>query len=191
MTKMLLASLALTTLFSTQALAEGSDLYVGFDIIQNSHTFTFEGNGNSSDADLDSSGFKLKIGTVSDNGWRFQGYFENITYEETLFDNTHDSLSEIGFDVIKGFEITPEFTPFLQGGLGYGWIDVDGYSEDSIAEFNLKIGVGVAYKIIPAFELIAGADLQFRSWQDIEVIGTIIETSESTTKLYVGGNFHF
>jgi len=191
MKKMLLASLALTTLLSTQALAEGSNLYVGFDIIQDSHTFTFEGNGNSADADLDSAGFKLKIGTVSDNGWRFQGYFENITYDETVFDSTHDSLSEIGFDVIKGFEITPKFTPFLQGGLGYGWMDVDGYSEDSISEFNLKIGLGVAYKIIPAFELIAGADLQFRSWQDIEVLGTTIETTEANTKLYVGGNFHF
>lgn len=192
MKKLIAATLMATSLLSTQALAEGSGLYVGVDVTQNSNTFTFEAsNGGSVDADLDSGGFKLKIGTVSDNGWRFQGYYENTTYDETLFDASHDTLNEIGFDVIKGFEITPEFTPFIQVGLGYGWMEVDGYSEESINEFSLKAGAGLMYKIVPAFELVAGVDFQYRGWQDIESYSTTVSISESTTKLYAGANFHF
>ena len=193
---MLLASLALTALFSTQALAEDSNMYVGIDILKNSHTVTKDSSSSASmSKDIDSNSFKIKLGTVSENGWRVQGYLELLTYDTTLFDNTNDTLMEFGLDVIKGFEITPEFTPFIQAGFGFGFMSIEEASEDSISEFSIKIGAGVAYKIVPAFELIAGIDFQYRSWQDVTYIDAwdiaTLETSEKNTKLYLGANLHF
>jgi opacity protein-like surface antigen len=197
MKKTLLATLLVTTFFSTKALAEGSDMYIGIDILKNTHSITADISRHGSNSqDVDSNSFKIKLGTVSENGWRVQGYFEVLTYDKTLFDNTNDGLMELGVDVIKGFEMTPKFTPFIQVGAGFGIMSIDDAVEESISEFSLKAGVGIAYKIVPAFELIAGADLQYRSWQDIVYYnpwGSDItrKTSESNTKLYVGGNFHF
>ena len=197
MKKMLLASLALTALFSTQALAEDSNMYVGIDILKNSHSLTADISGyGSGSADIDSGSFKVKLGTVTNDGWRVQGYLELLTYDQTLFDDTNDALMEFGLDVIKGFEITPEFTPFIQAGVGFGFMSIEEATEDSISEFSIKIGAGVAYKIVPAFELIAGIDFQYRSWQDLTLIDgwgntATLETSEKNTKLYLGANLHF
>ncbi len=197
MKKILATTLLATTLFSTQALAEGSDMYVGVDILKNSHSLSAEISGyGSGDIDVDSSSFKIKLGTVSDNGWRVQGYLEFITYDETLFDNTNDSLMEFGVDIIKGFEVTPEFSPFIQAGAGFGFMSIEDATEDSISEFSLKVGAGVMYKVVPAFELIAGVDFQYRSWQDLTLYDgwgntATLETTETVTKLYLGANIHF
>ena len=197
MKKILLASLALTSILSTQALAEESDMYVGVDILKNTHSITADISGHaSSSQDFDSNSFKIKLGTVSENGWRVQGYFEVLTYDKTLFDDTNDGLMELGVDVIKGFDITPKVTPFIQVGAGFGVMSIKEATQDSISEFSLKVGVGIAYKIVPSFELIAGADLQYRAWQEIiyyDLLGDTVtrQTTESNTKLYIGGNFHF
>jgi opacity protein-like surface antigen len=180
----------------TSSLAAESNLYVGLDLINSSNTFEFTAGSFSEEWDNDSSGFKLKFGSALNDGWRLQGYFLHETYDETIFDDKNDALNEIGLDLIKGFEVTPEFSPFIQAGIGYGWMDVEGLSETSIKEVSVKIGAGVMYKVTPAFELLAGVDFQVRKWQDIELFipnyGTYtVETSEKSTKLYIGANVHF
>jgi len=209
MKKMLLIAFIAITLFSTEILAgenldkdalntESFGFYVGLDVLKDSHSFTADSHKLSSfSTNIDSNSFKIKLGATTDNGWRLQGYVEFITYDETLFDASNDELLEFGIEVIKGFQIAPKWSPFIQVGMGSGVMTIEGYDEDSISEFNFKIGIGVAYKIIPAFELIAGADLQYRTWQDISFLSAdFLETytvsiHETNTKLYVGANFHF
>ena len=70
-------------------------------------------------------------------------------------------------------------------------MSVTGYQEDSIVSVSFKVGVGVMYKITPTFELLAGVDIQARSWQEVLINTTIIETSEKSTKVYFGTNLHF
>lgn len=191
MKKIVVGTLLGCSLLSTQALASENSMYVGLDVLKSNNTFTVEANGGSADVDSNSQAFKLKIGSASNNGWRMQGYVLRETYDDTLFDATHDTLTELGLDIIKGFEITPEFSPFVQVGFGYGWMDVDGYTDNSIKEFNLKAGAGVMYKVTPKFELLAGLDFQHKRWQDIKVGSVTVETTENSTKLYVGANYHF
>ncbi|WP_457598497.1 outer membrane protein [Hydrogenimonas sp.] len=192
MQKSMIASFVMATLLATTGVcADKSNWFVGLDYVGNSNTFTFESGSLSVDADDDSKGYKLRIGSVGNDGWRFQGYFQSEKYDKTIFDSTNDTLNEIGFDIIKGFEVTQNFVPFLQGGLGYGWMDVQGYSESSINEVSAKIGAGVIYKITPRFEILGGADLQYRSWQDITDGVITVQTSEKSTRLYAGANFHF
>jgi len=189
--KIVFGALVCASLVTTSAMAEDSEFYVGLDVFTSSNTFTLEALGDSVDADDDSDGFKLKFGANLEEGWRVQGYYQHETYDETLYDDTNDVLNEIGVDVIKGFEVTPEFSPFIQAGLGYGWMDVEGYSENTANDVSLKLGAGVMYQITPTFEAIAGVDLQYRNWSDLMVGTTTIEISEKSTKFYIGANIHF
>lgn len=186
-----MGTLLCASLVGTNAMAEDSQFYAGLDVFTSSNTFTLEANGVSVDADDDSDGFKLKFGAALDEGWRVQGYYQHETYDLPIYDSTNDKLSEIGVDVIKGFEVTPEFSPFIQAGLGYGWMDVEGYSDDTANEVSLKVGAGVMYKFAPTFEAIAGVDFQYRNWSNLTVLGTEIEIDETSTKFYVGANIHF
>jgi hypothetical protein len=61
----------------------------------------------------------------------------------------------------------------------------------TINSFSIKLGAGVMYKITTNFELLAGLDLQARGWEDIAFLTTTIKTSETSSKLYIGVNFHF
>lgn len=189
MKKIISIALLGSSILSTQMLA--NDMYVGLDAISSSTTFTLEALGTEVDADDDAKAFKLKLGTVNDNGFRVQLYYLHETYDIPVFDASNDVLNEIGVDIIQGFEVTPEFSPFIQAGLGYGWMNVDGYTDSSIAEYSLKIGVGVMYKVVESVELIAGVDLEYRRWQDISYGAVTVETSEKSTKLYVGANYRF
>ena len=73
-----MSSIVLASLLTTQAMAEGSELYVGLDAFTSSSTFNLDNvtTGASADVDDDSDGFKLKFGANLDEGWRVQGYFQ-------------------------------------------------------------------------------------------------------------------
>jgi len=180
-----------TALLCTNALAEEAQMYVGLDLIASNNTLTTEIGTLETERENDSDGFKLKFGALLDDGWRLQGYYLNETYDRAVIDGKNDSLNEVGLDLIKGFEVTPKFSPFLQAGIGYGWMDINGYDKDSINSVSLKIGAGVMYKITQTFEVIAGLDLQARGWEDIAFLTTTIKTSETSSKLYLGANIHF
>lgn len=184
-------TMLLATFFTSSLMAEKSGLYAGLDLLSSSNTFTEKTGNVSYERDVSSRGFKIKFGTVSEEGWRFQGYFLHEKYEKPYFDTTNDKLNEIGFDVIKGFEVTPKFSPFIQAGLGFGEMKTQRQDVDSVSEISFKLGAGLIYKITQAFELLFGLDIQGRAWEDIAVGTTTHEFSETSTKLYVGANFHF
>ncbi len=198
--KLLISSLAVV-LTSSALLA--SNIYMGLDIIKSGNTFTTDYDGvitgtnisGSSDEDIDSSNVKLKLGVATKDGLRFQTYLQKEGYKETFFDATNDTLIEIGIDVIKGFEVTKEFSPFIQAGLGAGVMSIEGASVASISEVSAKVGVGVMYKIVPSFELVAGYDYRVRKWQDIEYRSgssyITLSTTEKSGQPYFGANFHF
>ena len=187
----------LGSLTTTQLMAnESSDFYVGLDYFKSSNTITVDALGQSFEGDNDSAGFRLKFGADLEDNWRVQGYLLREVYDETLFDDTNDELYEIGVEVVKAFEVTPEFLPFVQVGIGTGAMSVEGYNESSISEVSLKAGLGVMYKITPEVEVLAGFDYQYKQWQDVELLDVgfnteTLETSEKSTRFYVGANYHF
>ncbi len=195
MKKIYLSSLVTSLLMFSNAHA--GNFYTGLDLISSANTFTVSAAiynyTVATDIDDDSQGFKLKFGVQGSEGWRIQGYLLKETYDTPVFDATNDELVEIGVDVIKGFEITPEFSPFVQIGLGVGAMDVNAqyYTDDSISAVSFKLGAGVMYDITKEIELIAGVDFQQRRWQDIVYNSVTVEIEEASTKAYVGLNYHF
>lgn len=198
MKKIIKVAIVSLSLLSAQLLSaensqssESSEMYVGLNIEGSSNSFSANRSSGNWDDNPHSNGLKLKLGTLSNDGWRVQGYFLYERYDKSLFDDSHDVLHELGVDVIKGFETTPEFSPFIQAGLGYGWMNVNGHTDNSISELSLKFGGGVMYKVAPEFELLAGLDLQFRKWEDIESSTYTLSVKENSTRLYIGANYHF
>lgn len=203
MTKKIFVVITASTVFLSGALhAEKSELYAGLDLFMATNHFKKEISGSADhtrETNVDSSGFKLKFGTLQNYGLRFQGYFQYEKFEESLPDSNNDSEVEVGLDLIKGFEVSEEFIPFVQGGVGYGWMQVDDeYYDDSdtIEQINLKVGVGLIYKITPEIEANLGIDLNLRRWSDIEYRTDTnyyykSETSDSGPRYYIGANYQF
>lgn len=145
--------------------------------------------------DNDCNDLKFKLGAGEDGGFKGQVTLSFISFDEAVFDGENSDLIEIGFDVIKEFEITKSFYPFLKAGVGFGSMDVEGYEDSSIYEVSFNVGAGVSFKATDNFYLIGGVDYVGRKWQDIEVAGyyvpSTITTTESGFKPYVGLNYKF
>ncbi len=188
----LLASSAITG-------AAMADMYMGVEYGAANNTTTqdltgayngsFEGDNNYKDV-------KFKLGGGTNGEVKFQGTLSLISYDETVFDDTNKDLIEFGFDIIKEFEVTPSFYPFLKIGIGAGTMDVVGYTEDSMLGVSVNVGAGVSYKVVDHLYLLAGVDYVARKWQDIEYYSyyygtTTVSTKDSAVKPYVGVNYQF
>ncbi|MFT7004853.1 MAG: opacity protein-like surface antigen [Sulfurimonas sp.] len=195
MKKIIICALLSCGLLSTQSFAQDSNIYIGVDVLKSSNTFTYHLDNYSSSYNLesDSSAFKLKLGWVRDEGKRVQLYYLQEKYEDAPFDATNDIFSEIGIDFIKDFGLSPVLSPFMQVGIGYGWMktDTSTYDDNTVSELNIKVGAGFIYTVVPEIEIIAGIDLQYKRWLDRTSGSYTIQTEEQSTKYYVGVNYRF
>ena len=192
--------LTAATLFASAATASDSGLYAGVDLIKSNNDFKVKVSGTGSASDTfsnDAVGFKFKFGAMGDEGLRFQGYFMTEKFDDPLYDADHDRMYEIGVDLIKGFEVSSQVEPFIQGGLGFGWIDVDDsvYDSSVSAEISLRFGAGVAFHASPVAEFLLGVDYQFRTWSDAEITTPTeyykVELDDHGPRFYIGANYHF
>ena len=187
-----------------------ADVYVGveYGAASNKTETTFSTSSlESGKIDNDYSDVKLKVGLGEDGGVKFQATLSMIEFDKATFDDTNKEYVEVGFDLIKEFEVTPQFYPFIKGGMGVGAMDVEGYNESKMYAVSLNLGAGVSYKAVEHVYLVAGLDYVYRKYQDIEYTRTTYysgsyfsyfssstytrETSDSGIKPYIGVNFQF
>jgi opacity protein-like surface antigen len=165
----ILLGLATSSLVASAALA---DVYVGVEYGAASNTTEEEAElyGYTANGEIDNNykDIKLKVGAGEDGGIKVQAYLSFISYDEYIFDNSNKDYTEIGMELIKEFEVNKQFYPFIKGGMGVGVMDVEGYTEDSIAAVSLNLGAGLSFKATENIALIAGVDYMYRKWQDIE-----------------------
>lgn len=190
----ILAGLLVSGMLSSAVIADG--IYVGVEYGMGSNETEHEIDGfGASTYDNNYDDIKFKLGAGSDGGFKGQVTLSLISFDETVFDDENSDLIEIGFDVIKEFEVTSSVYPFLKAGFGYGMMDVEGYTEDSIYEVYFNVGAGVSYKATDNLYLIGGVDYVGRKWQDIEYSSwystTTVGTTDSAFKPYVGLNYKF
>ena len=178
---------------SMSSAASASDLYIGLDVFGSHNRFDYDYAGLTQKTDIDSSGLKLKLGALLVYDLRLQGYVLTEKFDEPPFDYTNDRLTEIGLDLIKEFVVSPQFSPFIQGGIGYGTMDLDRryYDDDYIEEVNLKVGIGLMFRVTPSVELLTGIDFQWRGWSDVYYNNVKMETEDGSQRFYVGIDFLF
>jgi len=192
---------------STALLAEEdtTDFYFGLDVFTGETDYDVDKSGiyplwqPGRDEDLDQDGFRVKLGARLEDEWRLQGYFQ---YED--IETLNNKIYALGFDVIKGFRVTPKFKPFVLVGVGLHWREAEDelyvrYDDDSFTAVSAKIGVGAAYELNETFELVGGFDLQYRSWADMDVIeiqpsntyAYTLEQEDVSKTFYIGVNAYF
>jgi len=190
----LMKGLLVSSLFVATIGTSFAGTYIGIDYGKVSNEDEIEvNNGNTGTLDNKYSDFSIKFGSGNDGDWKTQVRLSMITFDEALFDASNKDLTEIGVDAIKEFEAANNLYPFIKFGFGFGWMDVDGYLDDSIKEFSFNAGVGVSYEVMEDLDVLAGVDYVGRSWQDIEIINTGLEASVSGSgmKAYAGINYSF
>lgn len=186
-----MTGLLLGGLLSINAIA---DTYIGVDygVVSNTDKGS---NGWSGEQDNPYTDLKIKIGSGEDGGWKAQASLSFITMDKIIFPaTTSKDLIELGFDVIKEFEITKSVYPFIKAGLGYGSMSLNNssvYNKDSINEVSFNAGAGLAYKVIDSISVMVGVDYIGRRWQDIQTATSTLETTGSGTKIYGGVNYNF
>ena len=178
-------------LLLTNLLAESS-LYIGFDVFgsQNKLKIKDEFYGNTN-VNQTTNAFKIKLGLSNEDSLKFQVYYLREKYKNILAQSLGDTSNEIGMDVIKGFQITPSFSPFIQTGLGFGKMDVLRYGENSISNTNVKVGIGLMHKLLSNMEIIVGTDYQYKKWKDSGPAYNILTIKEYSKKFYAGINYYF
>lgn len=193
MKKIIISSLVAASL-SVPLMAENSEMYFGVDVFKGNNTYTFDYNVFPSyDWDNDSEGVRLKLGADLENAWKVQGYLTIEDFDQNNFSlsGSDGNLYELGVDVIKGFPLDNKLSPFILAGVSFGSMEVQGYSDDSISNVGLKVGVGLSYLFTPEIEGLIGIDFKHRSWEDIQVGWIIVETTEKIVSPYLGLNYHF
>ena len=190
----IIKTLLLSGLLTSAAFA---DMYVGIDYGSASNTDSLKETPGYFSATQDNryGDLGIKIGFGTDGYWKTQFRFSQITYDKAIFDSTHQDLREFDIDFIREFEISKNTYPFIKFGLGYGEMDVDGYSESSIGEASINAGVGLSFKVARHLYIIGGIDYVYRKWQDIAYNSSYTTYTDSvtgsSTKVYAGVNYKF
>ena len=200
--KKIISSLAVMSMMSGIALAEealqpqkASEVFIGVDYFKGESEYSVDVTGVfSGDKDFDQKGFRLKLGVHDRNNIRFQGYLKIEDFEDA-FD---EKIYGLGADAMFTMPVQPTFKPYLLVGFSSDWSELKDepgveYTEDSIRAFTLKGGLGALFRVNQTLEFQAGIDFQYRTWQEIQIVGTTvdIEQDDSSQTLYLGLNLFF
>ncbi len=170
-----------------------ADTYIGANIAAGLSTNTVTVGTNDTDIDNDYKNISLIMGTGEDGGFKVQGRLNIISLDKGIYDNTNDTLIEVGLDGIKEFEVSPNLFPYLKAGFASGYIGIDErYYDSSIgAEFSINVGLGLSYKVNDQLDLLGGVDYVFRKYQDVKIGYTTISITSTGFDPYLGMRYSF
>lgn len=170
--------------------------YAGLELGTGSASTEFKGDSRSQTQSMSANDFKLVVGKGTGNLVFTQAYYSSIKYGKDIWKD--DKVTEFGVEAIKQFALHDKFYPMVKIGVGYGSAELpDWFIDDTIGAVSLTLGAGVDYKATDNISVMAGLDLNLKKWQDIEFtylgsgITETIETSTTSTRLYVGANYRF
>lgn len=176
----------------TSALIAGNNYsYMGFDIGNANNCHTASISGYSINGDNDYNKVRIKFGSGEDGGTKFQIAFNKIDFNSGIYDNTNNSLYEIGLDFIKEFEATPLVFPFIKTGISMGRMNTDFTADGNVREMSLNIGAGLSYKATDKIYMLIGIDQVWRKWSDVFVGPGTLEIKDRALNAYVGINYNF
>ena len=178
----------------TASIAMANDLYMGLEYGMAGNTHKYTGSSNFNDntqVDNDYGEFKIKLGYGKDADIKIQTYFSLINYDEGVFDSSNEALYEFGLELVKEFTFNKDFYPFVKGGAGVGFMDINGYSEAQANEVSANIGLGLSYKLYEDVSLLGGVDFIYRRWSSVYENTQQKNVQDDALKLYFGANYTF
>ena len=180
--------------------SDSSSVYLGLDRFDGDSrveaTASVGGFSSSASEKLDTDGFRLKLGLFK-NDFRVQAYLKKESIE-----SFYNDIGGIGVDMAIQFPTSSSLSPYVQAGLALDVLEIEDdypidYTSDDITAIGFKLGFGAFFKVNENVELVGGFDWQRRSWSDaygnIVTAGNqvvTIETSDTSTSLFLGVNLH-
>jgi len=190
MKKIMTAALASATIFTAVASAE---IYVGVDMVAgDSMTYTrnISSLSYSDTIDTTESGFRLKIGSGELDKWTWQVYYSAIESDTNYL--TSKSLTEFGFDLRPGWELTNNLYIGVPFGLTYGTTEASSaYNSSTWARIGYKVGAEISYVVADQIELLVGYDVKGVSFQDITSGSNTLSITGVSSGIYLGVNYWF
>ena len=187
--KKILLSLSALALLGTAANAE---LLVGVEYSASSSmtlTNEYSASGNTYDHDFSYQPIMFKVGLGEPGEKYMYLYYQSTEKDYTEGGAAANPLNEIGYDYVGQFDVgVKNLSPFWQFGAAYGWEDGVYADADSRASIALKIGAGASYYVLPQVELVAGANYQYRIYQDVDYISTVQSSNDSGVNIFIGVN---
>lgn len=179
-------------LITSGLMASETGIYVGVDVGKANNTDKSTVEGTTFKYNNDYKDIKLKLGIEADEATDIQLTYTRITYDNGVFyGSTGTALQEIGIDIIKEFEVTSSFYPFLKLGVGYGKMDSQHAVMGTVNEISSNIGAGLSVKLIDHVSAHVGADYVYRHWSNVSDGSFTYATRGSAIQPYVGVNFKF
>lgn len=172
-----------------------NSLYMGMDLALAGNTNKYTGGSSLTGTELtnDYSAMKLRVGYGEEADLKLQAYFSYIAYDEGIYDDTNEALYEFGAELIKEFAYDEDFFPFVKGGLGFGFMGINGYTKDMATELGGNLGLGLRYKWDEDISVSTGVDMVFRQWDSVYSSTTGAQTNlqSDSTQFYVGLEYTF
>ncbi len=170
-----------------------ADTYIGLNLAKGLSTNTVSVGGTDVDEDNDYTNISFIVGTGEDGGFKIQGRLNIVQLDLPIYDDTHDTLVEIGIDGIKEWEVSPTLYPYVKAGLAAGSIGTDEtyYSESTAMEFSLNAGFGLSFKVNDNVDILGGIDYVYRKYQDVDVGLLTISTTGTSFEPYIGMRYSF
>lgn len=167
----------------------------GVEFFNSSNEFTVEldGFGLSEDIEDDSNGFALQLGrrTGSSNTLTTTFEYRNENFDLPIYDDENDTLHYFSVGLLKEFPLENKLSPYIRGSAGFGFMSIEGYSEDTANALGLKLGAGLAYYPTSSVKIHGGLDWQYRTWTPVETTVGDIEIDETSVILGAGISYLF
>ena len=148
-------------------------------------------------------GFKIQVGGEAEAGLRTNLTFGMSQYQDDLFpkdfmdpekslDNGY--IFSFGVEMQKAFAVSSVFSPIILGGFEFGYVDIDGFVQDSANFTAWKFGIGMLNLFSDGFEFESQIFYRYRSWGNYnydQATTSNVTLEENTINLSIGMNFHY
>jgi len=148
----------------------------------------------------------LKVGYGADGGWKAEGKFSYIKFEDDIYNNrfskypllmqdtNSDDFFEVSIVAIREFRIpVKNLYPFVRLGGGYGLMKVDNLEDDYVGEVSFHSGAGISFRATNHFSIAGGFDYIHRRWSREHNLegGYSLKIRQNTFRPYIAFNYDF
>ncbi|HHH72598.1 MAG TPA: hypothetical protein ENL04_02070 [Sulfuricurvum sp.] len=112
-------------------------------------------------------------------------------YDKNIFSNKDTDYIYFDLSLIKAFDFDVGFYPFFKLGFGTGELEIRRTLTNSLSAGSFFGGVGIFLPIAFGFDLELSAIYRDKSWEDLDMVGTQVQSSSNIIEPYLGINYRF
>lgn len=167
-------------------------LYVGVGGIGGSESFNVKNPGlKDEQTQAVISGVQFKAGYGDRSAYAVEFDLGYARYDTNIFSSEDTDYYYFDLSLIKAFDFDIGFYPFFKLGYGTGELEIKRTLANSLSSGSFFGGIGAFIPLLEYVDLEISGIYRVKSWEDLDLIGSYVETSSHLFEPYVGVNFRF